>query len=120
MEGHKGGDVAPSPKGVELSREFLLERCECICHVCHVFLIPAVSLWTTKIWTTFRNKGKIGERIFLCDFRVRIMHGETGAEDSREARPQQTSTNEALAKQSFLHETMCDSACIMQAEWSAV
>lgn len=48
------------------------------------------------------------------------MHGETGAEDSREARPQQTSINEAFAKQSFMCETMCDSACIMQAEWSVV
>ena len=64
--------------------------------------------------------GKIEGRIFLCDFRVRIMHGETGAEDSREARPQQTSTDEALAKQSFLHETMCDSAGRTQAEWSVV
>jgi hypothetical protein len=28
--------------------------------------------------------GKIDERIFLRDFRVRIMHGETGAEDSHD------------------------------------
>ena len=86
MEGHKGVDGVPSPKGVELSREFLLERCECICHVCHVsvFLSSAVLLRTTNIWTTFRKMGKIEGRIFLCDFRVRIMHGETGAEDSHD------------------------------------
>lgn len=47
------------------------------------------------------------------------MHGETG-EDSHEARPQQTSINEAIAERSSLQETMCDSARIMQAEWSVV
>ena len=47
------------------------------------------------------------------------MHGETG-EDSHEARPQQTSINEAIAERSSLQETMCDSACIMQAEWKGV
>lgn len=47
------------------------------------------------------------------------MHGETG-EDSHEARPQQTSINEAIAEQSSLHETMCDSAGRTHAEWKGV
>lgn len=56
------------------------------------------------------------------------MRGETG-EDSphvhgdtnhRANCPDQRESTKPFAKRSFLHETVCDSACIMHSEWSMV